>query len=202
MRDSKFYTLLAAGAPRGANVSTNTSPIKFKTDAAHGMVTGDTCQIFGHTTNISANGIWTVTLVDADEVYLDGSVGVGVGANSGILVTPAPKVLDVQDFKTIVVTTRTDGGGDYAGIYKFVGSISEDMPNFGGTISTSNIWEYLDFVDIQSNTSIDGDTGVTVAGADDTRMFEVNVNGLKWFTVIHTDGSAGEITMEARLFAD
>ena len=38
-------------------------------------------------------------------------------------------------------------------------------------------------MDLQSGAAIDGDTGVAVAGTDDFRIFEANINGLKWLKV-------------------
>ena len=201
MRDSKTYNLLAAGAPRAITSSTNATPIVVTTTAAHGLDTGDTVQIMGHTTNVSGNGIWVITKVAASTFSLDGSVGVGTGAN-GSFTAPAPIVIDVQDFKVIVVSFRSDGGGDYAGVLKFAGAIAETPPNFGGTITVTNVYDFLDAVDLEDHASIDGDTGITTAGADDTRMFQINVDGLKWFTALHTEGTAGELTLEARLFSN
>lgn len=59
--------------------STNATPIVV-TKAAHGLATGDTVIITGHTTNTNANGTFTVTYVTADTFSLDGSVGNGVGS--------------------------------------------------------------------------------------------------------------------------
>ena len=62
--------------------STNASPIVV-TSASHGLVTGDTVEISGHTTNTFANGMWEVTKLTDDTYSLDGSTGNGVGGASG-----------------------------------------------------------------------------------------------------------------------
>jgi hypothetical protein len=62
--------------------STNASPIVI-TSTAHGLVTGDTVEISGHTTNTFANGMWEVTKLTDDTYELVGSTGNGVGGATG-----------------------------------------------------------------------------------------------------------------------
>lgn len=62
--------------------STNATPIEITT-ASHGLVTGDTVIITGHTTNTNANGTWEITYVSATKFTLDGSTGNGVGGATG-----------------------------------------------------------------------------------------------------------------------
>lgn len=64
--------------------STNTTPITVAA-TAHGCKTGDRVDVADHTVNTAANGIWTVTFVDANNVQLNGSVGNGVGGATGTL---------------------------------------------------------------------------------------------------------------------
>jgi len=198
-KDTKYYNLLVAGAPRAITSSTNATPTVITMAAVHGLSTGARVQIMGHTTNVKANGLWTVTVTSTTKFSLDGSTAGGVGAD-GIAVAPAPRVIFVEEFDYIVLDVVSDGGGDYAGVIHPVGSIGDTAANFAGTISKTNMYEFLDFVDIETATSIDGDTGVTVAGADQYRTFRVDVKGLTWFTVIHSSGTAGELTINARLY--
>jgi hypothetical protein len=66
--------------------STNATPIVM-TKAGHGLATGDTIIVNGHTTNTNANGVWDVTVSGDDFTLLnaDGSnsVGNGVGGATG-----------------------------------------------------------------------------------------------------------------------
>lgn len=64
--------------------STNATPIVI-TKAAHGLATGDTAIVNGHTVNTKANGVWTVTQLTVDTFSLDGSVGNGVGGATGTI---------------------------------------------------------------------------------------------------------------------
>lgn len=72
-------------APAAVNISssTNASPIVVQTSASHGMKSGDVCDISNHLGNLNANGIWTITFVDATHFSLNGSTGSGVGTASG-----------------------------------------------------------------------------------------------------------------------
>ncbi len=56
--------------------ATNTGPIVV-TAVAHGRQTGDQVEIKDVLGNTAANGVWTVTNVDADSFSLDGSTGNG-----------------------------------------------------------------------------------------------------------------------------
>lgn len=88
--------------------STNATPIVI-TKAAHGLVTGDTVVITGHTTNTNANGNWEVTKIDDNTFSLDGSVGNGVGGATGtfrkvnccrvMLATAVNKTIQKCDFQ-------------------------------------------------------------------------------------------------------
>lgn len=64
--------------------STNATPIVI-TRNNHGLVTGDTVVITGHTVNTNANGTWTVTNLTSNTFSLDGSVGNGVGGATGTI---------------------------------------------------------------------------------------------------------------------
>lgn len=62
--------------------STNATPIAV-TVTGHGFSTGDTVLIASHTTNTAANGVWEITVSDANTFTLTGSVGNGVGGATG-----------------------------------------------------------------------------------------------------------------------
>lgn len=62
--------------------STNATPIVV-TRASHGLTTGDTVVITGHTTNTNANGTWEVNVLTSSTFELTGSVGNGVGGGTG-----------------------------------------------------------------------------------------------------------------------
>ncbi len=64
--------------------ATNTTPIAI-TSASHGRATGDQVLITDVEGNYAANGMWTITVVDANTFQLNGSVGSGgYQASAGI----------------------------------------------------------------------------------------------------------------------
>ena len=85
---------------------------------------------------------------------------------------------------------------------KFQGSVSESAPDFNASQSTTNLWDYVDVIDMEDGTSIDGDTGVACAGAADNRHFEVNIDGLNWLTAAFSSWSDGEIGLVVSSFND
>ena len=116
--------------------------------------------------------------------------------------TGAGVTLKVEEFRNIILAFMTDGGGDAALTAKVQGSISAAAPNFGAAQSKTNHWDYISVVDLQNNSAIDGDTGISVATADDYRLLEVNVNALRWINVVITARTEGELTVKAQPFTN
>jgi hypothetical protein len=63
--------------------STNTSPIAVTTSSPHGVETGESVMVHGHTGNTAANGAWRAIRSSANVLLLVGSTGSGVGGASG-----------------------------------------------------------------------------------------------------------------------
>lgn len=87
----------AATAVRQIGSSTNATPIVI-TSTAHGLSSNDIVSITGHATNTCANGIWKITVVDANSFSLQdpitgtNAVGNGVGGATGRVVCLGPSV--------------------------------------------------------------------------------------------------------------
>jgi hypothetical protein len=85
------WTDLTASDGFEARYSPQTGPIKDASNASpiviaspsHGLATGDTVVIDGVAGNTAANGVFTITIIDADRFSLDGSHGDGTYASSG-----------------------------------------------------------------------------------------------------------------------
>jgi hypothetical protein len=116
--------------------------------------------------------------------------------------TGIDKAVLVDGFKTCVMSFATDGGGTAALTVKFQGSIQDTCPDFSAAQSLINHWDNIEVVDYQDGAAIDGDTGVSVATADDYRIFEANVNGIKWLCARVTARTAGSVTVKAKLFGE
>ena len=82
MGQNGVWTSQALQATKNISSSTNATPIAI-TCTAHGYSTGDTVVLTGHTTNTNANGTWEITNTGANTFTLNGSVGNGVGGNTG-----------------------------------------------------------------------------------------------------------------------
>lgn len=69
---------------------------------------------------------------------------------------------------------------------KIQGSITLDAPDFNAAQAITNKWDYIEVIDLEDGSAIDGDTGIACSGTADNRVFEVNINGLSWITVVIT----------------
>ena len=112
--------------------------------------------------------------------------------------TGVGKILDVTDYNTIIVSISTASSADL--VVKFAGSIKDTCPTFTDAQSPSNLFDYLQAVDLQNASATNGDTGFVVSGSDDTKTYEINVNGIKWFAPVVTTRNAGSVTAVAKCF--
>ncbi len=69
--------------PKNIASSTNASPIVVTTSSPHGMKTGDSVMIHGHSTNAAANGSWRIVVLSTTTFRLLGSTGSGIGTAVG-----------------------------------------------------------------------------------------------------------------------
>lgn len=199
--DLKEYTIFDAVTPQTVTSSTDASP-SVVTKVAHGLATGDRILIIGHGTNLAINGIFDVVKVDADTFTLKdintkaaingtGSSGAGSG---GIMMT-APKVPFIADFRNAVLQIGTSGTATTTmKVAGSIGKVDGSAPNFGGTVIPTNPWSFVESVDLSDGSSVAGATGVVVAGTDIQKILEVNVNTLKFLTLIPVTWTQGAIT--------
>lgn len=205
------YTLYNAVTPVAITSSTDATPIEI-TATAHGFSTGDRVVIYGHTTNVAANGTYKVTVIDADTFTIQDELtgasiaGSGAGAGADGIAVIAPPVMLVKDFRNIELQVSTSGTATVT--LKVAGSLGKpssqattspryDYPNIGATVSPENPYTFLQIVNLASGATVDGSTGIVTAGADITNNYEVNINSTKYFTVIPISWTAGAITIKA-----
>lgn len=205
MKDFKEYTLWNAVTPQAITSSTDATPIVI-TKASHGLTTGDRVIIYGHATNVAANGLYKVTVVNSSTFSLQdintgadiAGSGAGAGGGTGIFVL-APKVPLISDFKNAVLQFFT--GGTATLTVKVAGSagkLNGDAPNFGATVSVSNPYSFLQIINLDTGAAVNGATGIAATGTDLANTYEVNINGMKYLTLIPTAWTQGSIT--AKLF--
>lgn len=105
--------------------ATNATPISIAA-AAHGLVTGDQAVVSHVQGNTAANGTWTVTVVDANNFTLNGSVGNGVyvagtGSFAARGVGAATTELELFEGRYVNKNAITNGAAARRGL--FVGTI-------------------------------------------------------------------------------
>ena len=206
-------TLIDAVTPVALTSSTDATPIVV-TATAHGLVTGDRVLIYGHTTNVAANGIFLVTKLTANtfslqDEFLNTDVvgsGAGGGGASGFCMK-APAIALMSDFKNAELQVGTTGTSTL--ILKIAGSLGmkssgsqtarQGLPNFGATVSPTNPYSFLQVVDLDTGAAINGATGIVASGADVNKQYEVNINAMRWLTVIPTSWTQGAITVKLML---
>ncbi len=111
-------------------------------------------------------------------------------AASGIGLT-----LFIGDCDGLELNLDTVAGTD--GTIKFQVSDSDNPPDFTATQSASNSWEYQQVIDQDTNTEVDGSTGITPAGVVHKKL-RVNFNAGRWFNAIISGMSSGSYTLKGR----
>lgn len=108
--DTGLTATVIGGTVAGVQTYTaasNASPIAI-TKTAHGLTTGDVIGVYGDTTNTNANGLWRVTVSDADHFSLNSSTGNGAGTSGSFLpMNSALVVLSAAQTLNIAVTPTT-----------------------------------------------------------------------------------------------
>lgn len=110
--------------------------------------------------------------------------------------TGASAAIGVNDYQKIGI--QFSGTGTCNATTKFAVSLSDTAPDFGSAQSVTNHWDYVDVIDLEDGASIDGDTGIALAGADDFRNLQANCENVKWFAAIVTAHSAGTVTVNIK----
>ncbi len=111
--------------------------------------------------------------------------------------TGASNAFYCSDFRNLVAGISAPANSTL--VIKFVGSVGETAPDFTAAQSTTNLYDFLECIDLQDGTAIDGDTGITIdntTAAVNNRMFEVNINALDYIGIqvtSYTDGSVSAV---------
>lgn len=66
-------------------------------------------------------------------------------------------------------------------------------PDFAAPVSATNLIEYVEVVDLNDGSAIDGTTGVTISSTT-LRSFEYNNNTAKWVGIIVNTYATGNLT--------
>jgi hypothetical protein len=206
-------TLYSNVTPKAITSSTDDTPIVVTLNA-HGFVVGDRVLIYGHATNVAANGIFKVIAATAntftlgDELTGANVAGSGAGAGSGGIVVIAPPVLLLSGFRNIILQVSTDGTATLnlkaaisAGKPEASSLTSPryDYPNLGATVTPANPYTLAQIINLATGAAVDGATGIAVAGTDINNSYEVNINAGKYFIVFPATWTQGAFTVKAIL---
>ena len=99
----------------------------------------------------------------------------------------------VKDERHLLVQVDMVG---FTGTLKFCGSLQESIPDFSASQSATNSFDRIAVKDYQDASTIAGDTGISGTATTDSRIFEVNSNGLNWFGAVVSSYTAGSINVK------
>jgi len=173
------------------------------TSAAHALANGDLLQFTTETTLPAGLSL-------ATNYYV-----IDITTNTfKVSATPNGTAVDITGTGTGAHTYHLKGRAIYVGDWKNIGmslnfvstptmtikvqgSMQTVCPDFNADQSSTNRWDYVEVIDSNSATAIDGDTGVACSGTADNRLFEANVSVLEWISVVITAFTAG--TLDVRI---
>jgi len=183
------------------------------TCAAHGFVTGDKIQVTTSgtlPTGLSTSTDYYIVKINASTFYLsttpeDGSatrVDITSAAGSGThTLHLKSRVINCEDFRHAALSWHTADSANFT--TKVQGSRQEDV-DFEAAASDSNRWDYIQVINNEDGSTVDGDTGIspTVATTDDDFEFAINVDGIKRLCLDVSTWTAGGLTAVITLFND
>jgi hypothetical protein len=89
-----------------------------------------------------------------------------------------------SDFRHLDLTLAAAGMGVGDTItMKIQGSSALEAPDFDASKTISNEWDYIQCIDQEDGSAVDGDVGITFSASNDLRKVVANVDGLRWITV-------------------
>ena len=83
---------------------------------------------------------------------------------------------------------------------KCVGSAQQDEPDWGTAAAADNHYDFVDALDLEDGSAIDGDTGLAIADAAEVRNLRVDVRGLSWLNLNVTAFTDGSVSAKAVAF--
>ena len=98
-------------------------------------------------------------------------------------------------YRHIGITVATEAT---TGTLKFQASLADTEPDWSAAQSLTNTWDYIQVVDSEDGSTIDGDTGITLANTTDVRQFEANSNNFRWFNADLSGSVSGTTTVKIK----
>lgn len=102
--------------------------------------------------------------------------------------------IDIASHQHVVIEFSTAGSANLT--IKFAGSIAQNKPDFTASQSASNHWDYVQVIDLNDGSLLDGDTGIVLAGTDEVRTLKLDASYIRWFSAHVTAHAAGSVTIK------
>ena len=94
---------------------------------------------------------------------------------------------------TLQIATAASGGATAATI-KIYGSSSPTEPTWNNPATPANIYAPKLIYDLDTDSAIQGSSGIVLAGAEICKEYKINVEQLRWVNIAITGWSAGAIS--------
>jgi len=208
MREVKLNQLVYKGTQTIKATFTANATTDICTSNSHGLTEGDKVQL-------TTTGTLPAGLSTATSYYV-----ISVTTNTFQLATnPGGSAINITDTGSGTHSFNLKGRAIYVGDWKYVAislafigtstmtvkfqaaiTDTDGCPDFACEQSYTNLWDYIDVTDIQSESSVDGDTGVAVSAGADYRLFRLNTNGISWICADVTAFTAGNVEIRVSAY--
>jgi len=109
--------------------------------------------------------------------------------------------INVSGLRNLSVSFAT-GSANATLTVKFQWSTQEDVPDFSSAQSVSNMWDYIEVIDLEDWTAIDWDTWIALSWAKDYRQLTYNTDGLVHVNAIVSWRTGWEVTVKLAWFSN
>lgn len=205
-RPSEDYLFNAQIANR-VSMSYDGTTDEIITDTAHGLVVGDTIRFetasaaidagFAEATNYFVITASTSTAFEVSTIYGGTVVDIAdaASAGGGEFFMESMKGVRNVDSKTLYSFTL-NAEETPSGSVKFFAGLKGSEPNPLTSQSYGNSYDYIDVIDAQDGSSIDGDTGISFTGADGHRLFYIDdARTIDWIGAVIENFASGSFTI-------
>jgi len=203
---SNELTLLSGDALPSATFTMDTT--NKITATGHGLSVGNILRFTTVTTlpdGLSlATDYYVVEVVDVNTIKvstsIDGpaitSLDAGTGAHTYTLTGNVFKVYDYRHIDLMAFSS-----GNFNGTVKIQISNQEDV-NFNNAASKTNRWSYVQLKDLIDASTVNGSVGVTSAGTDISKTYEININSVKYLSANYSAYTTGKLSLIAVGFSN
>lgn len=111
---------------------------------------------------------------------------------SAVTSTAVGSSMNIADYQLIGFTIATQAT---TATLKFACSMADFAPNFSSTSSATNKWAYVNVLDYDNGTTINGGAGFTFANSTTVRQVYLPNSTFRWCTVNQSNSSGGPTTV-------